>query len=183
MWREGSHEQARHHFLLSREGKAIGNILVKMQAMGYHSEIDLFICQAVLQLLCLKETQTAKIAFETYTSVHPDIRQDKPPFNRPLLNFLYYLLQIISTGKQSTSFDRLCTLYSNARNRDPSYEKYIQKIGAIFFGIAIPQSHEGGGLLGDLFSNLLQRLDDDDTTDEQGDTNTSSTGCECSELD
>lgn len=61
---------------------------------GYANEIDLFIAQAVLQYLCLRNKSTAKLAFNSYTTQHPNL-QTGPPYFLPLLNFIWFLLQAI----------------------------------------------------------------------------------------
>jgi hypothetical protein len=42
---------------------------------GYSSEVDLFITQTVLKLLCLKNDQTAIIVFRHYIKIHPNIEK------------------------------------------------------------------------------------------------------------
>jgi len=61
---------------------------------GYANEVDLFIAQAVLQYLCLRNKNTATAAFNTYTTQHPNIKTG-PPYLLPLLNFLWFLLKAI----------------------------------------------------------------------------------------
>lgn len=47
-WTEENLEQARHHYLLSRDGTGCGKMLIELsQSKGYSSEIDLFIAQVV----------------------------------------------------------------------------------------------------------------------------------------
>ncbi|XP_055377714.1 Golgi to ER traffic protein 4 homolog [Condylostylus longicornis] len=178
MWAENNMEQARHHYLLSRDGLSCGQMLVKLsQSKGYESEIDLFIAQVVLQQLCLKETDTALQTFETYTKYHPKIASSEPPFILPLLNFIFFLLKTIEAGGRLIAFKSLCDLYKPSIERDPSYEKYLQKIGVIFFGV--PSTQPTGGLMGGMFGDLfrlfrgLEDEDDNDDDDERNSTNTS----------
>lgn len=162
MWSEGNIEQARDHYLLSRDGISCGEMLIQLsQTKGYKSEVDLFVAQVVLQLLCLRETKTAIQTFETYVKNHPQIGCNEPPFNMPLLNFIYFLLKTVENGVLSR-FKTLCELYKVSLNRDPSYEKYLQKIGVLFFGLIPARQQPMGGLFGSLFNQLLQELDDDD---------------------
>ena len=165
MWAEGNLEQARHHFLLSRDGVGCGQMLIELsQTKGFPNEIDLFIAQVVLQQLCLKEKYSAVKTFETYTKHHPKIACCEPPFILPLLNFLFFLLKSTEVGNL-TMFTTLCELYKASLERDPSYDKYLQKIGVIFFGATPPPTRPSGGIFGDLINQLFQSLDDDDTTD------------------
>lgn len=162
MWTEGNMEQARHHFLLSRDGPGCGQMLIQLsESKGYNSEIDLFIAQVVLQQLCLKEKSSAVQTFETFTKYHPKIACSEPPFSLPLLNFINFLLKALETGKLAI-FKTLCELYKPSLARDPSYDKYLQKIGVIFFGAAPPPQRHGAGLFGDLINQLFQSVDDDD---------------------
>lgn len=165
MWSEGNFEQARHHFLLSRDGQGCGQMLIELsQTKGYPSETDLFIAQVVMQQLCLKEKSSAIQTFETYTKYHPNIACCEPPFIMPLLNFLYFLLKSIESGAggKLTVFKTLCDLYKVSLDRDPSYGKYLQKIGILFFGAPAPPQRNPGGIFGDLINQLFQGLDDDD---------------------
>ncbi|XP_067619235.1 Golgi to ER traffic protein 4 homolog [Eurosta solidaginis] len=165
-WNEGNYENARHHFLLSRDGNICGRILIKMHKnKGFDSEMDLFIVQAVLQQLCLKDRKAAEETFNSFTTNHPDIRRRESPFKQPLLNFIYFLFRCIDMGRQDT-FRSLCDLYKPSLNRDLSFQKYLVKIGVHFFGVAPPPTMASGGLMGgmfgDLFTRLFQGFDDDD---------------------
>uniref|UniRef100_A0A1Q3F7M2 Putative golgi family to er traffic protein 4 n=1 Tax=Culex tarsalis TaxID=7177 RepID=A0A1Q3F7M2_CULTA len=175
MWNEDNLAQARHHFLLSKDGSGCGHMLIQLaQTKGVPSEMDLFIAQVILQQLCLKETVTAAETFATYTKYHPKIACSEPPFITPLLNFCFFLLRAIETQNQRklAVFRTLCDLYRPSLERDPSYDKYLQKIGMIFFGASQPQRPQGegmGGIFGDLLNQFFQGLDDDlDGDDEAG---------------
>lgn len=166
MWNEGNMEQARHHFLLSKDGTGCGQMLVELsQTKGFPKEIDLFIVQVVLQQLCLKESASAMETFQTYTKYHPKISRTDPPFIMPLLNFVFFLLKIIESRKLAI-FKQLCELYKPALDRDPSYQKYLEKIGVLFFGApqAPQQRSGGGGIFGDLINQLFQGLDEEEDT-------------------
>ncbi|KXJ75372.1 hypothetical protein RP20_CCG011847 [Aedes albopictus] len=166
MWNEDNLSQARHHFLLSKDGAGCGHMLIQLsQTKGFPSEMDLFIAQVILQQLCLKETSTAAETFATYTKYHPKIACSEPPFITPLLNFIFFLLRAIeATQRKLVVFRTLCELYKPSLERDPSYEKYLQKIGMIFFGAnqpQRPQSEGMGGIFGDLLNQFFQGLDED----------------------
>ncbi|XP_055851244.1 Golgi to ER traffic protein 4 homolog [Episyrphus balteatus] len=167
MWAEGNTEQARHHYLLSRDGLNCGLMLVKLsEQKGFDNELDLFICQVVLQQLSvLKDKETALLTFETYTKYHPKIARTEPAFKLPLLNFTYFLLKTIDTGRLAM-FKVLCELYKPLLMRDPSFLKYLNKISMYFFGEAPPpsppQSGMMGGLFGDLFTRLFQGFEEGD---------------------
>lgn len=166
MWNEGNLEQARHHFLLSRDGSGCGQMLIELsQTKGFPKEADLFIAQVVLQQLCLKEIASAAETFNTYIKFHPKINRTDPPFMMPLLNFCFFLLQIIESRKLAI-FKKLCELYKPSLDRDPSYEKYLEKIGVIFFNAPQPAQRSNNGIFGDLINQLFQGLDEEDDEDQ-----------------
>jgi hypothetical protein len=161
-WSEGNLEQARHHYLLSKDGAGCGQMLIELsQTKGYSNETDLFIAQVVLQQLCIKERTASLETFETYTKYHPKIACLEPPFKFPLINFLYILLHSLDTRKLSL-FKALCELYKPSLDRDSSYDKYLQKIGIIYFDAPAPQPQRTGGFLGSLINQLFQGLEGDE---------------------
>lgn len=164
MAKEQNFEQARYHYLLSKDGVGCAKILIQLSAKAYNSEVDLVIVQVVLNLLVLNEKDTALVTFNTYTKLHPYIRTSNPPYRTPLLNFLYFLLNIIDDPKLQC-FKTLCDLYKTALSRDPAYEKQLQQIGVSYFGATPARPARQNGLFGDLFSQLFQELEDDSDDD------------------
>jgi hypothetical protein len=52
---ETNYHMARYHFIRSDDMQNLGSMLVEIQVdLGYPSEIDLFVTQAVLQILCIR---------------------------------------------------------------------------------------------------------------------------------
>lgn len=162
MYSENNLVQARYHFALSKDGFSCAFLLIELsQAKGFGSEVDLFIAQLVLQMLCLKDPSAATEAFATYIKFHPRIARTDPPFALPLLNFLFFLLQAIGqTERKYVVFRTLCDMYKPSLDRDPSYEKYLRRIGAKYFG-AKPQEQSRGFVFGDLLNQFFQDLDAD----------------------
>ena len=71
----------------------MGSMLVEIQVeLGLHSEIDLFVTQAVLQILCIRNIGIANALFDNYLELHPLLTTSRPPFKFPLLNFTWMLL-------------------------------------------------------------------------------------------
>jgi golgi to ER traffic protein 4 len=165
MAKEQNYEQARYHYLLSKDGVGCAKILIQLSAKAFKTEVDLVIVQVVLNLLVLKEKDTALVTFNTYTTLHPQIRTKQPPYRTPLLNFLYFLLNIIEEPKLQC-FKTLCELYKTALSRDPAYEKQLQQIGISYFGAPPARQARNNGLFGDLFSQLFQELEEDSDEDE-----------------
>jgi hypothetical protein len=168
---------------------------------GFGTEVDLFIAQFILQLLCIRtsgapvsaspenqsglehhkssggfsfkaldvKTPQQALANETlqcYAEKHPQILRSSPPFLLPLVNFLWFLLLAIDSGKTVT-FKVLCELYSTTLTRDPSYKDYLTRIGEIYFGVQPPTRPRGmGGLFGNLIQSLFDDGDDDDEEEE-----------------
>lgn len=165
MAKEQNFDQARYHYLLSKDGIGCGKILIQISAKAFNSEVDMVIAQVVLNLLVLKEKDTALVTFNTYTGLHPKIRTPNPPYRTPLLNFLYFLLNIIDDPKLQC-FKTLCELYKTTLSRDPAYEKQLQQIGVSYFGAPPARPARQNGLFGDLFSQLFQELDEDSEEDD-----------------
>lgn len=75
-WQEKNYVLARHHYLHTNDGSGCAEMLLDFhQNQGYSNEVDLFITQTVLQYLCLKNKETAKILFKAYTEQHPQINK------------------------------------------------------------------------------------------------------------
>ncbi|NIG58059.1 Golgi to ER traffic protein [Pontoporia blainvillei] len=115
---EQNYCESRYHFLHSSDGEGCANMLVEYStARGFRSEVDMFVAQAVLQFLCLKNKSSASVVFTTYTRKHPSI-ESGPPFVQPLLNFIWFLLLAVDGGKL-TVFTVLCEQYQPSLRRDP----------------------------------------------------------------
>ncbi|XP_057604323.1 Golgi to ER traffic protein 4 homolog isoform X1 [Hippopotamus amphibius kiboko] len=154
LWKEQNYCESRYHFLHSSDGEGCANMLVEYStARGFRSEVDMFVAQAVLQFLCLKNKSSASVVFTTYTQKHPSIERG-PPFVQPLLNFIWFLLLAVDGGKL-TVFTVLCEQYQPSLRRDPMYREYLDRIGQLFFGVPPKQTSSYGGLLGNLLSSLM----------------------------
>ncbi|KAF6199400.1 hypothetical protein GE061_007426 [Apolygus lucorum] len=163
-WKEKNYVMARKHFLRSYDGSSFGTMLVELhRSSGYTSEVDLFIAQTVLQCLCLKNKKTAVITFQCYTTQHPSITKG-PPYLLPLLNFIWFLLQVVDSGRLG-AFTILCQEYQLSLERDPSYMHYLDRIGQIFFNVPPPPSRSSG-LFGGILESLVQSLDDYNSDEE-----------------
>jgi len=154
-WKEKNYTQARYHFVHSHSGESCALMLVEYStSKGFPSEVDLFITQAVLQYLCLSNLPTATIAFKIYTANHPAITPQQAPFLMPLLNFVWFLLLTVETGKLAL-FTILCEQYRGVIGRDPSYKKYLDRIGQLFFGLPPPSHPAPGGIFGNLMASMM----------------------------
>ncbi|XP_043282213.1 Golgi to ER traffic protein 4 homolog [Venturia canescens] len=163
-WREKNYPAAKQHFLYSKDGSGCAEMLVELhQQRGYTNEIDLFIAQAVLEYLCLQDKVSAQEVFDTYTSRHPKINNG-PPYLLPLLNFLFFLLKTVETGKLAV-FTVLCEQYQLSINRDPTYRTYLDKIGQIFFKVPPPRPNNHG-FLGSILQSFLTGLAEEYSEDE-----------------
>ncbi|KFO81790.1 Golgi to ER traffic protein 4, partial [Cuculus canorus] len=174
-WSSGGSGKLGHpklHQLLAitlwKDGEGCANMLVEYSSSrGYRSEVDMFVAQAVLQFLCLKNKTSASVVFTTYTQKHPSIEKG-PPFVQPLLNFIWFLLLAVDGGKL-TVFTVLCEQYQPSLKRDPMYNEYLDRIGQLFFGVPPKQTSSYGGLLGNLLNSLMGTGEDDDTEEGQED--------------
>ncbi|XP_070187925.1 Golgi to ER traffic protein 4 homolog isoform X2 [Littorina saxatilis] len=121
-WQENNYPAARYHYIHSEDGEGCASMLLAYHtARGYPSEVDLFITQAVLQYLCLKNKTTASSCFKAYTTKHPAIKAG-PPYVLPLLNFIWFLLVAVESGKIAV-FTILCEKYQISLERDPAYKE------------------------------------------------------------
>ncbi|CAL8106734.1 unnamed protein product [Calicophoron daubneyi] len=152
LWQEGSFSEARFRIMLSYNGYAVGSFLIALhQKYGLRSEIDLFITQAVLQFLCMRQASAAILTFYTYTRGHPRL-EPGPPFTRfPLLNFIWFLMLAIEKKCNLSVFAVLCDKYSPQISRDSTYLSYLDKIGQLYFGVEAPQNE-----MNNFFSQILK---------------------------
>lgn len=165
LWKEQNYSESRYHFLHSSDGEGCALMLVEYSAArGFRSEVDMFVAQAVLQFLCLKNKNSASVVFSTYTEKHPSIEKG-PPFVQPLLNFIWFLLLAVDGGKL-TVFTVLCEQYQPSLKRDPMYNEYLDRIGQLFFGVPPKQSPSYGGLLGNLLNSLMGSGEEDEAAEE-----------------
>ncbi|CAG5059635.1 unnamed protein product [Parnassius apollo] len=167
-WKEKKYTAAHKHFLHSSDGSAYASMLIELHTTkGLKSEIDLFIAQAVLQFLCLRNIQMATETFNKYTGSHPTIKNEKgPPYLFPLLNFLWFLLRAIEQ-KHANQFKILRNWYAISIKRDPNYSVYLDNIGRIWFGIEIPHdTRNPNSVFGGLLKSIIGDLD---SSDEDGD--------------
>ncbi|PSN29474.1 Golgi to ER traffic protein 4 [Blattella germanica] len=84
-----------------------------------------------------------KDVFDCYTTQHPNIKKTGPPYILPLLNFIWFLLKVVESGKLA-AFTVLCQQYQPSIERDPSYVEYLDKIAQIFFGVPPPRPRSHG---------------------------------------
>ncbi|XP_068631747.1 Golgi to ER traffic protein 4 homolog [Battus philenor] len=167
-WKEKKYTSAYKHFLHSNDGTAYASMLIELHTTkGYKSEVDLFVAQAVLQILCLRNIQMANDTFNHYTSFHPTIKNDKgPPYKFPLLNFLWFLLRAIEK-KNVMQFKILRNWYAISLKRDPNYFSYLDNIGRIWFNIEIPQNNKNpNSMFGGLLKSIIGDLDSSDDDGE-----------------
>lgn len=169
-WSEGNIEAARHHYLLCQDGTLCGRVLIEIsKSKGFPSEVDLFVVQAVLQQLSLKDRRTAEETFKEYTRYHPQLLRHEFPYKEPLVNFLYFLFRLIDL-KSVTGFRALRKLYDPSLKRDTSFTKYLTKIGVLYFDEQpdqVPAGPSGlGGMFGDIFNRLMQGFDDEEEEEQ-----------------
>uniref|UniRef100_A0A0R3RVH3 Golgi to ER traffic protein 4 homolog n=1 Tax=Elaeophora elaphi TaxID=1147741 RepID=A0A0R3RVH3_9BILA len=168
LWREGNYASARNHFMYSDNPETFAMFLTEYQLKyGYTTEKDLFIAQAVLQMLCDRRLKSALKLLESYADIHPDIRSGFPyPF--PLLNFLHYAIICIA-NKQLAYFTVLVEQYGNEISRDPEYKHLLDKIAQIYMRAPRPQAARGG-FLGNMIKGLLRSPENESGTAEESET-------------
>ncbi|XP_058951448.2 Golgi to ER traffic protein 4 homolog [Pocillopora verrucosa] len=158
LWKEKNFGDSQYHFLFTSDGQQCAAMLVESATtLGFPGESDLFVTQAVLQFLCLQNPCTANLVFFKYTAQHPDFSGIGPPYQKPLLNFVWFLLLVIERRGTLNQFTVLCEKYQPSIERDPVYKEYLDRIGQLFFGLPPKPSNKGmmGGILGDLMQSLM----------------------------
>ncbi|XP_047143754.1 Golgi to ER traffic protein 4 homolog isoform X1 [Hydra vulgaris] len=164
-WQEKDYHSARKHFSYTNDGCQCAMFLIEYHILsGFPGEIDLFVTQAVLQFLCLRNQPTANTTFINYTSNHPGIHRTNYPYKQPLLNFIAFLLLIIEKGNVE-QYAILCEHYQPSIHKDPTYSQYLDKIGQIFFGIPPPKKEKSGifGLLDNLMESMFSTESSEET--------------------
>merc|ERR1719376_1340324 len=110
---------------------------------------------------CLKKSLAAATAVVAYTEQHPKIKSG-PPYNHPLLNFLWFLLLSVQTSQSLSAYTVLCEKYKHVLDRDPQYLEYLDKIGQHFFGVPAPVKAKPGGMFSGLFDQLLSAMNEEE---------------------
>jgi len=161
-------------------------ISYQLKSNGPDDEVHLLLVQFLLQLLCLTkkaepptivenktadkkidlssikprspEHQFAITTFIYYTENHPKIDSKSDSFSAPLLNFLAFLLLSLESGIYDT-YRVLLDVYRNELDKDGEFEKYLTKLGEIYFNVRPRQT---GGFLGNLLQQFLQESDEEE---------------------
>ena len=173
LWQARLYHAARNQLLYCDDGKCFGEMLVQFSIEhGKLEETDLFLAQAVLQLLCINSIQVAKDVFATYTEKHPN-SSSLPPFKQPLINFLLFLFNSIDR-QERTWFITLTKQYQPSLKRDPTYQRYIAIIGETYFNLKSKSSApSSAGGINSIFSNMMNMFntpapeDDGDASTEE----------------
>ncbi|KAK6112811.1 hypothetical protein QQG55_49130 [Brugia pahangi] len=165
LWREGNYINARSHFMYSDNPETFALFLTEYQMKyGYTTEKDLFIAQAVMQMLCDQKPKSAFKLLQCYCDIHPDIRSGFPyPF--PLLNFLHFTIICIA-NKEITYFSVLIDQYESEISHDPEYKQLLDRIGQIYMGLPQPQPAPAG-FLGNMIKGLLRSPESESGTAEE----------------
>lgn len=181
LWNESMFADARQQFIYSDNGNYFGEMLVQFSIRhGRPEECDLFMAQAVLQLLAIKSIDVAKDVFRTYTHKHPKFASG-PPFVYPLANFLFFLMNAIS-NKRLDWYQALVDVYHVSLQRDPTFHRYVSMIGSGYFGLK-SKSHgkSSRSFLENMFQGFFNSNDeaqnesDEESEDEASDDETTVT--------
>uniref|UniRef100_A0A8C9NFY1 Uncharacterized protein n=1 Tax=Serinus canaria TaxID=9135 RepID=A0A8C9NFY1_SERCA len=136
------------YHLHSIDGQGCVNMLVEYSlSCRYRSEMDIFVAQAILQFLCLKNETSASVVSTTYTQKQPSIQKGQL-FLHPLLNFIWFLLLAVHGEKLTVQ----TVLY-------PLYNEYLDRIGQLFFGVLPKQTSSYRGLVIATFPSLADPLE------------------------
>jgi len=195
LFREKNFVDSRWHFLRSSPSSAeeCCQMLVEYQvSQGSHTEVDLFVTQFILQVLCVRPVNLVSGSMDSLReAVNKEDCFGFPSLDRSRQHSLakrtlsLYVLKHPKIGKQSPPFQSpllnfcwfllmavtagdptllqiLANVYAPSLERDQEYRSYIKKIGHLYFGVPLPPQRPSGGI----FGNLLQSLLDDGSDDE-----------------
>ena len=107
-------------------------------------------------------------------SEHPKIWITRP-YELPLLNFTYILVELLRSKKsEANAYRFLVRTYKRVWSRDPEFETYLNRIGVIYFGLPDPskqqqqqQGNGGGGFFNNLLMSMLEGEDDDGEEEDE----------------
>lgn len=179
------------HCASLENANAIADLLITYQSSSAcKSEVDLFITQFILQFICMQSPldslktpnqkstpvtlQTARMTrgtirsiaekvFATYVQKHPSLSLSHLPYSQfPLLNFTYFIISILDGNQEARAFKMLRDTYKVTWSRDPNYESYLNRIGAVYFGVVDQTSQRQGGFFNNILLSLLDGNDEDD---------------------
>jgi hypothetical protein len=126
---EKNYVLARYHFLHANDGHSFASMMIECQGnFGYPSEYDLFLAQCVLQLLFLRNADTARQFFNTYTRCHPKSSHlasaaetsSAVDYGYPLVNFIAFLLATVRS-RDVRCYETLLKLYKPHLTADASF--------------------------------------------------------------
>lgn len=104
----------------------------------------------------------AQKIFATYCLRHPKIGQASISFDRPLLNFIFFIISLLDSNSEASAYKLLCKVYKKEYMRDPKYESYLTRIGTIYLGIVDQSKQQQGGFFNNILMSLFDGADDDD---------------------
>jgi hypothetical protein len=126
---------AQKHYLRAQSYLEHAKALVEWAKTGLPSELDLFVARAALEYVCLQNLKGANMVFRVFlTAFKKDADAAATLKDSPLLNFVRFLLKVVQRDAKPL-FLLLRNKYSVALARDAQFEKYLDVIGATYFGI------------------------------------------------
>jgi len=149
------YENAARHFVRGSNPEAFAIMLVEWAAKGYPSEADLYIARATLQYLCLSNLKDANEVFRFFKQKHPNL-------DTPLMNFIRFVLLTLERDALPL-FAMLRDKYKQSLSRDPDFDKYLDHIAFVFFGIKNNKNEQG---FGGMINNLLKAMWADDVEEQ-----------------
>jgi len=138
---------AEKHYLKGSNNRAYVEMLLKSLTLAPKAEYDLFIARTVLRYVFVQKLDQAEDSLYFFLSRVPSLERT------PLISFLFFMLKAIQTKSQAI-FQLLRQKYAVALSRDPSFEKYLQQIAKLYFGINVPPQ---GGFLGSLMNSIFSQ--------------------------
>lgn len=126
-YKEKNYDLAQSFFIRSNEIKLFAQMIFEWKELGYPGEHDLFFTRAILSTLAIGNVQNSKLLFREYMKLIQNSDQ-------PLYNFCRLLILVLER-EALPMFNQLKSSYEIELKRDSSFQKYLDQIAFLFFGI------------------------------------------------
>ncbi|KAJ5074493.1 golgi to er traffic protein [Anaeramoeba ignava] len=143
-------ESQKHYIQTKGRTKEFGKMLITWAKQGTKSEIDLFIARPILQMLCFSNLDDSESLYEYYIQ---ELVSNMMNIQTPLLNFITFLFRTLRRDSKEL-FLMLREKYLPSLQRDPSFVKFVDQIGRVYFDIETPRQ-DFASLFGNLIPSLL----------------------------
>jgi len=147
-WAREQYGDSLQAFLEAQASEELVKMLVEWSDKCYSSERDLLFTRSILMLLThgnLKDANEVFVGVAQRFYPNPDNRP-------PLMNFVQFLLLTLERDAYQF-YVKLTEKYAPSLERDPQFEKLLQRIAEVFFKVAPPKNPND--FLGSMLKGLM----------------------------